>query len=269
MTGHDAARSRRNRRAKGNKLQAFQPLAIRRNYRQIDVRIGRRIAVTREMLRRRQAAVFFDAAHKLADIFRNLLRIFAKRARVDDRIAGIVVDVRNRCVNPLHADGARFQRRDFAHRVGVGRIAAGRERHGGGERRAIVQAHAGAAFEIRADQQRQLRFRLQLIVQHRGRVGLALLDAHRRDVRHVDEAAAVQIDDIVHDLRVRRGIGRRQLAVIRREEKLADFFIDAHFLERRFSPLRSFARASRRGSAVRAGVLRRKWCQELLRMYEP
>ena len=98
----------------------------------------------------------------------------------------------------------------------------------------------GAAFEIRADQQRQLGLGLQLIGQDGGRIRLTLHDAQRRALRNVDEPAAVQIGHVVHHLRVGRGVGRRQTAVIRGEEKLADLLVDAHFLQRRFDPLAGF-----------------------------
>src|SRR2546425_8181790 len=47
---------------------------------------------------------------KLRHEFRHARRVFTERARVDDRIARIVVDVRDGRVNPIHSHGARFER---------------------------------------------------------------------------------------------------------------------------------------------------------------
>src|SRR5579883_1151419 len=54
-------------------------------------------------------------------------------------------------VYPLDSSGARFQSGDFAHDVGVVRISGGGESHGSREGCAFVEAHGGAAFEIRAN----------------------------------------------------------------------------------------------------------------------
>src|SRR6266852_5733850 len=69
--------------------------------------------------------VFFDAAHEGGDKLGDARGIFAKRSRIDDGIAGVVIHIRVRRINPMHADSARFQRGDFAHGVGTFRIAAG------------------------------------------------------------------------------------------------------------------------------------------------
>ena len=79
------------------------------------------------------------------------------------RNKGIVVHVRNRRVDPLHAGLARFERRDFTHGVGVLRIASRSDGHLRRKRSAFIQSHGGAAFEVRSDQQRQLGNSLQLI----------------------------------------------------------------------------------------------------------
>ena len=107
------------------------------------------------MFCRGQAAIFLHAVDELRDELGDFLRIFAERARVDDGIVGIVVDVGIRRVNPVDADGARFERGDFSHGVGIFGIACGGQRHRGRKRCAFVQTHRGAAFEIGADEQRK------------------------------------------------------------------------------------------------------------------
>ena len=171
------------------------------------------------------------------DKFRDARGIFAERARIDDGIAGIVVYIADRRVDPLHAHGARFQRGDFAHGVRVFGIASGGQRHRRREGCAFIQAHGGAAFEIGADQQRQLGFGLQLIGEHRRGICLVFNDAERRAVRDVDEAADVQIVHVVHHLRVGLGIRGREAAVIRGEEQLADLFFQASSAVARIPPI--------------------------------
>ena len=151
MAGHDAADSRRNRRAKGNQLDAFEPLAIAGNGRERDVRIHAHIAVSGKMFRGREAAIFLHAAHERRNETRHAQRIFAEGAHIDDRIIGIVVHVGVRRENPLNSRGARFERRDFADGVGVLRISGRRDGHRVGKPGAFIEAHGGAALEIRAE----------------------------------------------------------------------------------------------------------------------
>ena len=122
-----------NRGAKGNKFEALQAILVRSNNRKIDVRIARSITVARKMFRGCQRAVFFHAAHEFFDEFRHSLRVFSKRPRIDDGIAGIIVYVGIGRVDPVNADGASLESCDFAHEVGVAGIAGGRYRHRSGE----------------------------------------------------------------------------------------------------------------------------------------
>ena len=257
MAGHDAADSGSDRGAKGNQFQVLEAIFVGANHRQIDVRIRGGVAVAGEMLGGGEAAVFFHAAHESGDEFGDALGIFAERAGIDDGIAGIIVHVGNRRVNPVNADGAGFQRGDFSHGVGVGGISAGGQGHRGGEGGAFVEAHGGAAFEICADEQRQFGAGLQLVGEHGGRVGLALDDAQRRHLRDVDEAADVQVVDIVHHFFIRSGIGGGEAAVIGGEKKLADFFVIGHFAQRGFHPL--FVGGGKRARAGSFGRTRRRF----------
>ena len=149
-----------------------------------------------KMFRGGEAAVFLDAAHERGDEFGDARGIFAKRARVDDRIFGIAVDVGIGRENPGNANGSRFERRDFSHRVGVFRAARGGDGHGVGKRSAFFDAHGRAALEIRANQQRNLRVALQRVDQDRGRVDLAACHAERRALRLDRERADVLFLDI-------------------------------------------------------------------------
>ena len=222
---------------KGISSRCFEAILVGANHRQIDVRVRGGVAVPGKMFSGSQAAVFFHAAHEGCDEFGDALRIFAERARIDDRIAGIIVDVGNRRVNPVNADGAGFERGDFAHGVSVGRISAGRQRHRRGKRSAFVEPHGRAAFKIGANQQRQFGMGLQLIGQNGRGIGLALDDAQRRHLRDVDEPADVQVVYGVHYLAIGVRVGGGEAAVIGCEDELADFFVVGHFSQRGFHPL--------------------------------
>ena len=60
------------------------------NHRQIDVRIGSGVSVSREMFRRGEAAVFFHAAHESGYEFGDTLGIFSERAGINDGIPGLL-----------------------------------------------------------------------------------------------------------------------------------------------------------------------------------
>jgi hypothetical protein len=142
----------RNRGAKGNQFQAIEAVAIGVNHWQVDVRVAGGIAMSWKVFRGGQATVFFHTAHKGGHVFGHARRIFSEGSCIDNRIAWIVVYIGVRSVNPLNADGAGFQRRNFSHGVGVSGIACGGKRHRGGERSAFIQTHSRAAFEICANQ---------------------------------------------------------------------------------------------------------------------
>ena len=201
------------------------------------MRIRRRVAVPREMFRRRKSPVSLHTQNKRRNVLRNARRIFSKRSRIDDRIVRIVVHVRVGRVNPLDANGARFQRGDLSHRVRVLHVSARRKRHRRRKRSPFIEPHRCAALEIGRDQQRQFRFRLQLVRQHRGWIRLALHDSQRRSVRHVDEAAHVQFFDVVHHLLICGRVRRGEAPVIGSEKNLPDLFFGRHFAQRRFHPL--------------------------------
>src|SRR6266478_3556798 len=135
MPRHDAVNLHGDSSAEGNKFKLIKASAVGTNHREINMRVGGRIAVAWKMFGRRQSAIFPHAANELAHKLGDALWIFAKRSRVDDRICGIIVYICVRRIDPVNSDGARLERRDFAHRVRVLRIAAGGECHGRWKRR--------------------------------------------------------------------------------------------------------------------------------------
>ena len=64
------------------------------------------VAVAGEMFERRQHACFLQAAHPSRDHRPGAHRILAERSDVDDRIARVVVDVRDGTEIDVHAEGA-------------------------------------------------------------------------------------------------------------------------------------------------------------------
>jgi len=91
--------------------------------------------------RRRQAPIFLHAANELAHKLCHGAPDFPRRTAVDDRIPGIIVDIRVRRIDPVNSDRARFECRDLAHGVSVFEIAARGKRHRRWKRRAFVQSH--------------------------------------------------------------------------------------------------------------------------------
>src|SRR5580704_8782253 len=113
-------------------------------------------AVPREVLRCRQAAVFFDAADELRSELRDLLRVLPERANVDDRVQGVVIHISVGCEYPMNAGSTGFERSHFSGCVCEFRIARCTNRHCRGKVRSFVESHAGTAFKIGADQERNL-----------------------------------------------------------------------------------------------------------------
>jgi len=78
----------------------------------------------------------------------DLLRIFAERTRIDNRVRGIRIDVGIGKEIPVHADGACFLRGDASESFGVVELASRAERHGVGKFGGAVQAHRHPALEV-------------------------------------------------------------------------------------------------------------------------
>ena len=103
MARHDRAHARGDGGAEGNEFDAFEFGAVAGNGGEREMRIDADVAVAGKMLGGGERAVFLHAANELGDVLGDALRIFAERADVDDRIVGIIVDVRVRRENPVHA----------------------------------------------------------------------------------------------------------------------------------------------------------------------
>jgi len=119
------------------------------------VGIGLRVPVAGEVFERRQHGVLVQTPHVLCHQAGDGARILPERADINDRVRGVVVDVRIRREIDVDADGPAFHGRGRADRIGVVRIAGGAHRHDLGERRRPHHAHPGAPLEVGRYQERQ------------------------------------------------------------------------------------------------------------------
>src|SRR5580700_1397216 len=103
MSGHNRANASRNCGAERHELICFELLAIIRNNRERQMRIGGHIAVAWKVLCGRKRAVLFDAANELCREIRNLGRFLTERADVNDWIRRIVIYVGIRSENPVYS----------------------------------------------------------------------------------------------------------------------------------------------------------------------
>ena len=74
--------------------------------------------------------------------------VLAERARVDDRVGGVVVDVRHRREGEVHADRAPFERGDPPDVIRRAVAPGGAHAHIGWEQRPAVEPETGAALEV-------------------------------------------------------------------------------------------------------------------------
>ena len=114
------------------------------------MRIDMRIAVTGKVFRRRQHAFAAHSFDECGDVARDIIRIFAEAARVDDAVVGIDVDVGDRRENVIDAEGARFDCGGLALLFGERRIARRADRHRRWPIGGVGESHPDARFEIGA-----------------------------------------------------------------------------------------------------------------------
>ncbi len=136
-----------------HEFQLLQPRSVERDDGQSEVAVDVGIAVSREVLDGRDHAAVARAGNVRGDQRGNPRGVLAVRSRVDHRVARVVVDVRDRREVHLHAERARFDRRDprfFTHQPHG--VALGRDRahpHLPRERRRTEDAEADARLEVR------------------------------------------------------------------------------------------------------------------------
>ncbi len=127
------------------------------------MRVSRGISVAGKMFDGGQHAAFMRAFDIGCDQIAHLLRIFPERARVDNGINWVRVNVGVRKKIPVNADGTRFFRGDAAESLRIFRLAIPAECHGMGEGGGSHQPNRDAAFKIGGKQQRKFGLALQAV----------------------------------------------------------------------------------------------------------
>ena len=107
VAGHDRFGAGRDPGLERRQLDALEPLARMLDDRQAEMRVDVGVAVPGKMLERGDHAGRLQAADVGRRERADLRRILAERARVDDRVARVVVDVDDRREVDVDADGAR------------------------------------------------------------------------------------------------------------------------------------------------------------------
>ena len=214
-----------------HQFEAFEPFPVGGDGGQVHVRVHGGVAVPREMFGGGQREVLLVGVRPFdegPDVRRDVVRILAEGADVDDRIIGIVVDVGDRVKDPLDAQRARLARGDLAFVAGQRRIARGAERHGVRKNRGAFEPHGSAALEISRHHQRHRGEPLHPIHKRGDLVRLGLLN--RAAVRDVvqDEAADFGFVDQADELAVFARPDVRRFAVKGDEDELRDFVARGH-----------------------------------------
>ncbi len=162
---HDRIDARCDGLAKGGKFGRVQVSAVDIHAGNTQMRIGCRVAVSREVLHRSQHSAFvrtFDVGGgQIADLF----GIFSERPGIDDGVGRVRVHIRIWIEIPVNSDGPGLLRRDAAGHLGVFGFAIGAERHGVRKVCCPHQARGDAAFEVGGKEQWQFGVVLQAIEQ--------------------------------------------------------------------------------------------------------
>ena len=239
---------------------------------QAGVRIGVGVAVAGEVLGGAGDAAAVVAAHRLADHPCHQLRVGAEGAHPDDRVVRVDVDVGDRCVVLVDADGGQLGADDTGGREGVGRRTGRAQRHVAGHLggRLGQPVDDGAALLVDGDDQREAARVLQAVGELRDLPGVAHVVGAAAGVEVDDGTRPVLGDDLgrgVHavQLAVARVHGLRALPVDLDDEQLAELLLQGH-PRGQFTDLavvgvrrplgrgdRGAGEAQRRGDASRAG----------------
>ena len=174
-------------------------------------------------------------------------RVLAKRSRVDDRIARVVVDVDDGGEVDVHADRPRLLSGDTARLARQPLVARRPERHQPREGGRPRDAEADAPLEVRGVEEGHLRDRLQAVED--GCRGHRLAERHRavgrvqqHARRQLGRAEHVEAPDVVlvhglHERVVPFGIGAQETGLEGGDDHLPDLLFQGHLLQRRPHPL--------------------------------
>ena len=245
---HDRHRAAGDEAAEGREFDGAQPLGREGEKREDVVRVGVRVAVAGEVLRRADKAAVLQPAQVRAGHAGHERRLVAVGARVDDGVKGVRVDVRHGGVVLVDAHGARLVGHGAAHLVGERRIAGRAERHRGGESGAVGEPHPRPVLHVLRHEQRQParpreREALELLRGLGLHAGLAPKKHHPAHAQAVDERGETR------PLVARRALGG---AVGVRDEQLRHAVVQREAVQRRAGPA-----AGGRERIGRKGLLRR------------
>ena len=183
MAQHDGVDAGADGLAERPQLHAVEPRAVGVQGGELQMGIGRSVAVSGIMLHRRQQAARVRALHESRGHAAHQLRVLAVRAHVDDRVGGVGVDVRHRREGPVHAERAAFAGGHLAREARVRLRARGPHRHGRGQRdHAPADAEVHAALHVGGDDQRHVGRGLERVELQGKRRHLGFEDHHASDL---------------------------------------------------------------------------------------
>src|SRR6202790_4067454 len=122
--------------------------AVNANSGHVEMRIGRSVSMTGEMFDRGHHSPFMRAFDIGGDEISDLLRILAERARINNGIGGIRINVGVGEEIPVNADCARLFGRDAAESLSIFDLAISTESHSMREYSGAHQPHGYTAFKI-------------------------------------------------------------------------------------------------------------------------
>src|SRR5580693_6588957 len=229
MARHDRANASSNCGSKRYELVILEFLTVIRNNRQRKMRVGGYIAMAGEMFGGCKRAIFFDATNELSGEISHLSRILSKRADVDNRIPGIVINIGVGSEYPVNSDGAGLKRGVLTSCISELWVVCRTDCHSRGEVRSLIEPHASAALKIGPDQERCLGMSLESIRNHGCGIHLAALNSQRPPNSTEDKSSNVIVLHLMKQILVCRAFSGLKNAEIVKHQHLAEFFADGHF----------------------------------------
>ena len=227
MCRHHRIHSRRNCFLERRQIDGAQVLQIVVHHGDGKVRVGCGIAVPWEMLCGSQHSIGSRAADVSGHEIAHLVGVAPERARPDDGVRGIGIHVGDGKQIPVHPQGPALLRCNASELLCIFQVPGRSKSHRMREhRRSKEVRRKNPALEVPSDQQRQVRFLLQLI-QQRNRLKPAVHIACpplRRD-RH-GQRADVIFTNIVTELDVIGTLSMQKFHPHPDHEQLPDLLLD-------------------------------------------
>lgn len=178
----DAGDPSPDRFAEWMKLYCSPPRLRLRACRQGDVRVRRRISVSREVFSRRQNAGVFKAAQRKKAQAGDTMRIRPKGSVADDRVAGIGVNVKDRRKVPVESGGTKLSPDGASHLVHqLGIVGLPQERCGWRAQERRGKPGHSTALLVHADQEGSGRVPAQVCVERTDLLQIAQVALEEHD----------------------------------------------------------------------------------------